>query len=81
MSNSKEKGIEKLQEDMSRYTPAYRFDMELPKTEVITMRVTKPMKDNIKIAAHRYGLSVTEYLTQLHRIFSLNCPRPNRTQE
>ncbi len=69
MRNSKQKGIRKLEEDMSD-VPNYRFDMELAKTEIITMRVTKPMKENIKIAAHIYGLSVTEYLTQLHRIFA-----------
>ena len=69
MRNSKKKGIRKLEEDMY-HVPGYRFDMELAKTEMITMRVTKPMKENIKIAAHIYGLSVTEYLTQLHRTFA-----------
>jgi len=80
MASSKNEGIRKLQEDIYYHVSHYRFDMELEKTEMITMRVTKPMKDNIKKAAHRYGLTVTEYLTQLHRILALNCPPPNRTQ-
>lgn len=71
MAKSKSKQIEKLADDMWSI-PTYHFDTELAKTEMITMRVTKPMKKDIKIAAHDYGLTVTEYLTQLHRIVTLH---------
>ena len=80
MVSSENEGSRKLQEDMYYRVKLHRFDLELAKTEMITMRVTKPMKGSIKPAAHRYGLTVTEYLTQLHRILSLNSLPPSGMQ-
>ena len=80
MATSKKARIRKLTKNVVLQVPAYRFDMELDKTEMITMRVTRPMKDNIKMTAHRYGLTVTEYLTQLHRIIAHNCHPPEDSE-
>ena len=72
MKIPKRKGIRELEENIYDHLPPCRFDLELAKTEIITMRVSKSIKEDIKVAAHRYGLSVTEYLTQLHRIVTLH---------
>ena len=48
--------------------PPERLELILRKSETVQIRVTPAEKDEMKRAASRYGLTVTEYLSRLHAL-------------
>ncbi len=56
-----------LEADMARLTPA-GYEQTLRKSDRINFAVTPTEKNEIRSAATRYGLTVTEYFLRLHRL-------------
>ena len=67
MKNLKDKKLNRLANTI-KDIPADRLDQLLTKRKMLTMRVTEADRTEIKQAAKRYGLTVTEYLMQLHKL-------------
>ena len=65
--NLKDKKLNRLAATMKKI-PADRLDQALVKRKMLTMRVTEADRTEIKQAAKKFGLSVTEYLTRLHKL-------------
>ncbi len=56
-----------LEAEMNGLTPA-GYEQALRKSDRVNFAVTPQEKAEIKRAATRYGLTVTEYLLRLHRL-------------
>jgi uncharacterized protein (DUF1778 family) len=61
-----------------RAIPASEIQSALRRTARLNLLVTPQQKAEVRAAADRYGLSMTEYLLRLHALVEARVGRPSR---